>query len=241
MDAAFGTKYKNFTSQTLFNRNSTDGYDLTPDSPGNYTQNPSANMTISEKLGWEYNHTKINASADFFLNEEKNPKLSDEVTHYKSFNKTFRAGIEQQLGEKNLLKGVYYGDFYIRRTVFEKLDSIGKNATSNVQTLRLTDIYTPLDNLQGIGGIEFNWNKDYNVKQYGENLKTRKVNDINGFVQLDWKVIPELDIIGGFRYTHHSVFGDAYTPKVNVMYSPGNLRLRAGYSKGFKAPDATEL
>lgn len=241
LDASFGSSYKNFTTQTLFNRNSTDGYDLTPDSPGNYTQNPSANMTITEKLGWQHNNTKMDASASFFLNEEKNPKLSDEVTHYKSFNKTFRAGLEQQLGEKNLLKAIYYGDFYIRRTVFEKLDSIGKNATSNVQTLRLTDIYSPLDNLQGIAGIEFNWNKDYNIKQYGENMKTRKVNDINGFVQLDWKVIPQLDIIGGFRYTHHSVFGNAYTPKVNIMYSPGNLRLRAGYSKGFKAPDATEL
>ena len=241
VDGSFGTAYKNFTSQTLFNRNSTDGYDLTPDTPEAFTKQPSANMTFEEKLGWTHKQTKVNASGTFYLNDVKNPPLSTKNTHYKSLNKTFRATLEQQLGDYNLLKAVYYGDFYIRKTVFEKLDSTAKNASSNVQTLRLTDIYTPLNNLQMVFGGEFNWNKDYNDMQYGEEMKTRKVHDINGFVQADWQILPLLNLIGGFRYTHHSAFGDAYTPKINLMFNPGNWKFRGGYSKGFKAPDATEL
>ena len=67
------------------------------------------------------------------------------------------------------------------------------------------------------------------------------MNDANVFVQVDWQILPELDLVGGFRYTHHSVFGDAYTPKVNLMYAPGSFKFRAGYSRGFKAPGLTEL
>lgn len=241
LDGSFGTAYKNFTSQTLFNRNSTDGYDLTPETPEAFTKQPATNMTFEEKLGWTHKQTKVNASGTFYLNDVKNPPLSTKNTHYKSLNKTFRATLEQQIGDYNQLKAVYYGDFYIRKTVFEKLDSTAKNASSNVQTLRLTDIYTPLNNLQMVFGGEFNWNKDYNDMQYGEEMKTRKVHDINGFVQADWQVLPLLNLIGGFRYTHHSAFGDAYTPKVNLMFNPGNWKFRGGYSKGFKAPDATEL
>ena len=241
LDGSFGTVYKDFTSQTLFNRNSNDGYDLTPETPEAFTKQPSSNMTFEEKLGWTHKQTKINASGTFYLNDVKNPPLSTKNTHYKSLNKTFRATLEQELGEYNQLKLVYYGDFYTRKTVYEKLDSTSKNASSNVQTLRLTDIYTPLNNLQMVFGGEFNWNKDYNDMQYGTEVKTRKVHDINGFVQADWQVLPLLNVIGGFRYTHHSAFGDAYTPKVNLMFNPGNWKFRGGYSKGFKAPDATEL
>lgn len=241
LDGSFGTAYKNITSQTLFNRNSSDGYDLTPETPEAFTKQPSTNMTFEEKLGWTHKQTKISASGTFYLNDVKNPPLSSKNTHYKSLNKTFRATLEQALGDYNQLKLVYYGDFYIRKTVFEKLDSISKNASSNVQTLRLTDIYTPLNNLQMVFGGEFNWNKDYNDMQYGTEIQTRKVHDINGFIQADWQILPLLDLIGGFRYTHHSAFGDAYTPKVNLMFNPGNWKFRGGYSKGFKAPDATEL
>ncbi len=241
MDASVGTAIKNITSQTLFYRNSYDGYDLTPESPQAYTKNPGKNMNIEQKLGWNNKGTKVTASGTLYFNEITNPKESTKNTHYKSDNKTLRTAVEQEIGRYNQLKASYYGDFYTRKTVFEKLDKSEKNATSHIQTIRLIDIYTPLDNLQTVFGGEYNWNKDYNEIQYGENLKTRKVNDINGFGQFDWQIIPLVNLIGGFRYTHHSVFGNAYSPKVNIMFSPGDWRIRGGYSRGFKAPDATEL
>ncbi|WP_417130483.1 TonB-dependent receptor, partial [Parabacteroides faecis] len=54
LDGSFGTAYKDFTSQTLFNRNSTDGYDLTPETPEAFTKQPSSNRTFDEKLGWTH-------------------------------------------------------------------------------------------------------------------------------------------------------------------------------------------
>ena len=45
----------------------------------------------------------------------------------------------------------------------------------------------------------------------------------------------------GLRYTRHETFGSHLTPKVTLMYAPGNFRLRATYSAGFRAPGLDEL
>lgn len=242
LDAGIGVSHKGFYSQTLFRRNSTDGYDLTPESPQAYTQDPSHDMNIEEKLGWSNERTKVTASVSFFWNEVENPPKAEAPTHYRSLNKTFRTSAEHSFSEKNTLYAVYYGDFYTRKTVYDliSLDD-STNATSHEQTARLSDVYKPLENLEIVGGIEWNWTRNYNKMQFGTEKTTRKMDDGNVFAQIDWRIFPQLDLIGGFRYTHHSVFGDAYTPKVNLMYSPGSFKFRAGYSRGFKAPGLTEL
>lgn len=246
IDASIGSKIKNFTTQTLFYRNSYDGYDLTPETPQAYTKNPGSNMNIQQKLGWSSDRTRINLSGAYYQNEALKPKKSKEPTFYRSNNKTLRADLEQDLGDYNQLKLAYYGDFYSRNTVYRKIpgkprkDSF-KNASSHVQTFRVYDIYSPINTFQLIAGGEFNWNEDFNIMQYGDEIKTRRVNDLNGFAQFDWQISQLFNLIGGFRYTHHSSFGNAYSPKLNIMFSPANWRFRAGYSRGFKAPDATEL
>ena len=110
------------------------------------------------------------------------------------------------------------------------------NATSHEQTARLTDIYSPLKNVEIVGGIEWNWTRNYNKMQYGKEQTVRKVNDANVFVQVDWQILPELDLVGGFRYTHHSVFGDAYTPKVNLMYARAVLNSVPGIVVDLRLP-----
>ena len=45
----------------------------------------------------------------------------------------------------------------------------------------------------------------------------------------------------GIRYTHHETFGDRFTPKATLMYSPGAFNFRATYSAGFRAPGLDEL
>ena len=45
----------------------------------------------------------------------------------------------------------------------------------------------------------------------------------------------------GARYTHHETFGNHFTPKATLMYSPGAFNFRATYSAGFRAPGLDEL
>ena len=242
LDAGVGMKYKGFYAQTLFNRTSSDGYDLTPETPESFTENPSHHMTIEEKLGWNNQYSRITVKGSLYWGEVENPWESTAPTHYRSLTKTLQVNAEHAFNDRYKLYGTYAGDFYTRKTVYDFLylpDST--NAWSHEQTVRLVDEFKPWDNLVIVKGFEWNGTKKYNKMQYGKEKTIRDMDDANLFAQADWMITDRLEVIGGFRYTHNSEFGSAFTPKINLMYSPGNFKIRAGYSRGFKTPGLTEL
>ena len=242
LDAGVGMKYKGFYAQTLFNRTSSDGYDLTPETPESFTENPSHHMTIEEKLGWNNQYSRITVKGSLYWGEVENPWESTAPTHYRSLTKTLQVNAEHAFNDRYKLYGTYAGDFYTRKTVYDFLylpDST--NAWSHEQTVRLVDEFKPGDNLVIVKGFEWNGTKNYNKMQYGKEKTIRDMDDANLFAQADWMITDRLEVIGGFRYTHNSEFGSAFTPKINLMYSPGNFKIRAGYSRGFKTPGLTEL
>ena len=242
LDAGVGMKYKGFYAQTLFNRTSSDGYDLTPETPESFTENPSHHMTIEEKLGWNNQYSRITVKGSLYWGEVENPWESTAPTHYRSLTKTLQVNAEHAFNDRYKLYGTYAGDFYTRKTVYDFLylpDST--NAWSHEQTVRLVDEFKPWDNLVIVKGFEWNGTKNYNKMQYGKQKTIRDMDDANLFAQADWMITDRLEVIGGFRYTHNSEFGSAFTPKINLMYSPGNFKIRAGYSRGFKTPGLTEL
>ena len=242
LDAGVGMKYKGFYAQTLFNRTSSDGYDLTPETPESFTENPSHHMTIEEKLGWNNQYSRITVKGSLYWGEVENPWESTAPTHYRSLTKTLQVNAEHAFNDRYKLYGTYAGDFYTRKTVYDFLylpDST--NAWSHEQTVRLVDEFKPWDNLVIVKGFEWNGTKNYNKMQYGKEKTIRNMDDANLFAQADWMITDRLEVIGGFRYTHNSEFGSAFTPKINLMYSPGNFKIRAGYSRGFKTPGLTEL
>lgn len=242
LDAGVGMKYKGFYAQTLFNRTSSDGYDLTPETPESFTENPSHHMTIEEKLGWNNQYSRITVKGSLYWGEVENPWESTAPTHYRSLTKTLQVNAEHAFNDRYKLYGTYAGDFYTRKTVYDFLylpDST--NAWSHEQTVRLVDEFKPWDNLVIVKGFEWNGTKNYNKMQYGKEKTIRDMDDANLFAQADWMITDRLEVIGGFRYTHNSEFGSAFTPKINLMYSPGNFKIRAGYSRGFKTPGLTEL
>ena len=242
LDAGVGMKYKGFYAQTLFNRTSSDGYDLTPETPESFTENPSHHMTIEEKLGWNNQYSRITVKGSLYWGEVENPWESTAPTHYRSLTKTLQVNAEHAFNDRYKLYGTYAGDFYTRKTVYDFLylpDST--NAWSHEQTVRLVDEFKPWDNLVIVKGFEWNGTKNYNKMQYGKEKTIRDMDDANLFAQADWMITDRLEVIGGFRYTHNSEFGSAFTPKINLMYSPGNFKIRAGYSRGFMTPGLTEL
>ena len=242
LDAGVGMKYKGFYAQTLFNRTSSDGYDLTPETPESFTENPSHHMTIEEKLGWNNQYSRITVKGSLYWGEVENPWESTAPTHYRSLTKTLQVNAEHAFNDRYKLYGTYAGDFYTRKTVYDVLYlPESTNAWSHEQTVRLVDEFKPWDNLVIVKGFEWNGTKNYNKMQYGKEKTIRDMDDANLFAQADWMITDRLEVIGGFRYTHNSEFGSAFTPKINLMYSPGNFKIRAGYSRGFKTPGLTEL
>lgn len=55
------------------------------------------------------------------------------------------------------------------------------------------------------------------------------------FTGMDW-----LNVTAGLRLIENKAFGFHATPKISAMFKAGDLRLRAGWSKGFKSPTPKE-
>jgi outer membrane receptor for ferrienterochelin and colicins len=52
----------------------------------------------------------------------------------------------------------------------------------------------------------------------------------------------KLNVIGGFRYDYHSVYGDQWNPKLSARFKPFSwLSLRASVGTGYKAPEFRQL
>ena len=61
------------------------------------------------------------------------------------------------------------------------------------------------------------------------------------YAQHEQRLLKDLTATIGLRLTHHETIDNRLTPKATLMYAPGNLRFRATYSAGFRAPGLDEL
>jgi outer membrane receptor for ferrienterochelin and colicins len=83
------------------------------------------------------------------------------------------------------------------------------------------------------------WHKDYLTASSG-NIE-QHVYNIAAYAQHEMRFLKDFTATLGLRLTHHETFKNHLTPKVTLMYAPGNFRLRATYSAGFRAPGLDEL
>jgi outer membrane receptor for ferrienterochelin and colicins len=90
-------------------------------------------------------------------------------------------------------------------------------------------------------GQEYNYNKMTDRMPGYDRLLNQKVNTKSLFLQNEWKNT-NLSILLGGRLDKHNLIKDAiFSPRLNVRYSPTPfIGLRAGYSTGFRAPQAFE-
>ena len=83
------------------------------------------------------------------------------------------------------------------------------------------------------------WHKDYLTASSG-NID-QHVYNIAAYAQHEMKCFKDFTATLGLRLTHHETFDLHLTPKVALMYAPGDFRFRATYSAGFRAPGLDEL
>ncbi len=61
------------------------------------------------------------------------------------------------------------------------------------------------------------------------------------YAQDEWNPVECINVTAGFRIIDNAAFGLHFTPKISAMLSLGDIRLRAGWSQGFKSPTPKEL
>jgi outer membrane receptor for ferrienterochelin and colicins len=117
------------------------------------------------------------------------------------------------------------------------------------------DAYGTTDNYSINSGFQWNLYLPGNTLSAGVDYQQEYVNDqipfykyiINQtahlfgfFAQTDWDITGRLTALGGFRIDRHNlVDGPIISPRINLLYKINeNLRVRGGYSTGFRAPQA---
>ena len=195
-----------------------------------------------------HQHLALNAGFDYSYKITDRPDTRDDITggtdyemRYKGFR--WNVGGIYKFTAKNSLQANFtvdrfrYGKEYDVET---KTNAIGDYVQSKKQRMMDGELKAILGftrNSTTIFGA--NWRKDYLTATSG-NIE-ESVYALAAYAQHEQKLFKNLTATIGLRLTHHETFNNHLTPKVALMYAPGNFRFRATYSAGFRAPGLDEL
>jgi len=193
-------------------------------------------------------HLALNAGFDYSYKITSRPDARADVTgglDYEMRYKGFRlsAGGIYKFTQRNSLQATFTADRFRYGKEYDvatKEHAIGDYVQSKHQRTTEGEIKAILgltNHSTTIFGAD--WHKDYLTATSG-NID-RQVYMIAAYTQHEHQLFSNFTATLGLRLTHHETFGRHVTPKLALMYSPGNFRLRATYSAGFRAPGLDEL
>jgi len=226
-----------FGSRTSLNYSSTDGYDNSPESSRDWTQNPYSSFSINQKF--EITPTSnliIIPYFGYYQFERGNVSARPAHDLYQDLN----MGLKGQyfLGKKSL-DFSYYRDRYNTYNVLELLDNRRDMVSYDIlQTLRTQGNFRISENNNLIAGLEYNYESLYSIRNEG-GLKNE--GEAVLYLQDDIQVGQKWNIIGGIRASYHTSYGFNAAPKVSVMFREGAFNFRTSAGTGFRSPSLKEL
>lgn len=253
--------YKNgFGSYTSFTHDRADSYQTTDleyvkgsDTETQKTIAPFFTGYRSNIIGQKFTYAPnrqlaLNAGLDYSYKITDRPETREDVTggldyemRYKGFR--WNLGGIYKFTAKNSLQATFtvdrfrYGKEY---DVATKDYAVGDYVQSKKQRSMEGELKAILGlstNSTTIFGAD--WRKDYLDATSGD--IDAHVYTLAAYAQHEMKLFKDLTATLGLRFTHHETFNNHLTPKVTLMYAPGNFRFRATYSAGFRAPGLDEL
>jgi outer membrane receptor for ferrienterochelin and colicins len=193
-------------------------------------------------------HLAMNAGIDYSYKITDRPNTRKDITGGTDYEMRYK-GLRWNVGGiyKFTSRNSLQADFTVDRfrygkqyDVVTKDYAIGDYVQSKKQRSmegQLKAILGLMKNSTTIFGAD--WRKDYLTATSGninQNAYTAA-----GFAQHEMTFFDRLTATVGLRLTYHETFNWHLTPKATLMYAPGNFRLRATYSAGFRAPGLDEL
>ena len=204
---------------------------------------------VGQKFTYSPNeHLALNAGVDFMRKITDRPDTRPDITGGTDYEMRYR-GLRWNVGgiykftSRNSLQADFTADRfrYGKQYDVETKDfAIGDYVESKKQKsleFQLKAILGLMKNSTTIFGAD--WRQDYLTATSG-NIN-QNAYTLAAFAQHEMTFFNVLTATVGLRLTQHETFNTHLTPKVTLMYSPGNFRLRATYSAGFRAPGLDEI
>ncbi|PWD98425.1 TonB-dependent receptor [Marinilabilia rubra] len=241
------------STHTSFSRKSSDGWQLS-----RYEEDEGALIETDEKAQKAYD--------DYTLRQEIVFKATEKLSFYvdgSAYEKdmyrersvagfgynfedyTYGAGARYLLKDKDYIFADYHHDQYLYyykynqdNNGFEKGDK-SRNNDQRLDNLRLKYVSQLSANNRLTLGLDYLKEQMFSDGRVIEGEAS--ANALAAYVQDEITFFEALDIVAGLRYVKHKEFGSAFTPKMSILYSPGNFNLRGTYGLGYKAPTLKEL
>ena len=234
---SIGFKQGIIGSRTSFNYSHTDGYDITPETPHDWTQNPYNSFSINQKFEiTPTSHLFLVPYFTYYQFERGNVSARPAHDLYIDLN----AGLKgQYYFGKNSIDFSYYRDRYNTYDVLELLNNKRDTASYDfIQTVRTQGNFHLTDKNSLTAGLEYNYERLFSTRVAG-GLKS--ADEAVFYIQEDIRFGERWDLIAGLRASHHSNYGFNAAPKISIMFKQGLLNFRASAGTGFRSPALKEL
>lgn len=233
-----GINYGILNSTSTFNMNSSDGYDLTPETPTSKTQERFEDKTFTQRFEVTLSKQVKFMIKGSYYNYERFDERPIPV-HPKNYSYTLGAAADYFATNDLSFKLEWHNDQYKKYEVLERLDNEEKEIYDhNFNNFRLLSNYAISSQNLLTSGFEY----------FDENLKTDRIKDESKdasdfvfYAQNEYTHNSSFSLVTGFRVNNHSEYGTHFSPQISALYKLLPFNIRASYSRGFKAPTIKEL
>lgn len=210
-----GYRANNFSERLSFKASNSLAMNAGFDYYDKITSRPRTREDVSGGTDYEMRYRGVKASAGgiYKFNRNYSIQLNLDADRY-------RYGKEYQVDGKTYQKGDY--------TRSKKQEAYSGN---------LQAIMHLIPNSTSIAGIDFRRDA---LESSSGNIDNG-ANTFAAYLQHEMTIVKGLSLTAGARLTSHQDFGSNFSPKAALMYSPGDFRFRATYSRGFRTPGLDEL
>jgi outer membrane receptor for ferrienterochelin and colicins len=232
-----GFKKGIFGSRTSMNYSRTDGYDITPESQYDWTQNPYSSLGVSQKFEiTPSSRLSVVPYAGYYQFERGNVSARPAHDFYQDFN----AGIKgQYYSGNNSFDFSYYRDSYNTFNVLELMNNSRDRVSYDIiQTIKVQGNFHLSERNNLIAGLEYNYENLFSLRIEGQ---SKGEGEAVFYGQEDLRLGNKWNLIAGIRTSDHSSYGLNAAPKISILYKPGVFNFRVSAGTGFRSPALKEL
>ncbi len=224
-------------SRTSINFSRTDGYDVTPETPHDWTQNPYNSYQISQKFEITPS-SKLSFTPYFTYYQFERGNVSARPVH--DLYVDLSGGLKgQYYFGKSSIDFSYYRDRYNTYTILEQLNNKRDTASFDfIQTFRTQGNFHISDRNSLTAGVEYNTERLFSTRVEGG---LKNASEAVFYLQEDIRFGKRWELIAGIRTGSHSNYGFNAAPKISAMFKQGFLNFRASAGTGFRSPALKEL
>lgn len=198
--------------------------------------------------GSSANRFTLNANIDIFDKTTDRPNTRTDITGGTDYEMAYR-GVRWGVGgiykfsARNSLQADFTSDYFRYGREYD-VETSANHVGDFVRSKRQHSDEAQLKAILGLTAnsttvVGADWRRDHLTASSGNIDKSAYI--MAAYAQHEVGLMPNLTASLGARMDYHETFHTHLTPKIALMYAPGNFRFRATYSSGFRAPGLDEI